>query len=167
MINGISVPRWPQIKAAFDQAPEVVQQELLRSVTEADLLLEREVKDATPTASGITRASIYSRVQALPMGAIGVVASTQPSVIYTELGTRPHGVNAVGRQALADWAKVKFGVSDKQAKSIAFLVARKIRERGTLGVGMFHRTLARLAPILSRILDGAADRIAARLAGNR
>lgn len=151
------------LDAAWRQAPEMVREELLRSMREADALLEREVADMMPTATGQSRASIFSREQALPEGALGVVGTAQPHVAYIELGTRPHFPPVA---ALEDWVRVKFGYTkDEQIHSAALAIARKIAARGTLGVGMFHRSFARLQPSLIRIFAAAQVRIAARLAG--
>lgn len=151
------------LDAAWRQAPEMVREELMRSMVEADELLEREVKDLMPTATGLSRASIFSREQALPDGALGVVGTAQPHVAYLELGTRPHFPPVA---ALEDWVRVKFGyIKDEQIHSAALAIARKIAARGTLGVGMFHRSFARLQPNLIRIFAGVQARIAARLAG--
>lgn len=151
------------LQGVWDQAPQIVREELLRSMREADALLEREVKDAMPTASGVSRASIFSREQALPEGALGVVGSALPQVAYLELGTRPHFPPV---EALEDWVRIKFGYTrDAQVHGAALAIARKIASRGTLGIGMFHRSFARLEPTLGRIFAGTRDRVAARLAG--
>lgn len=151
------------LQAAWDQAPQIVGEELLRGMREADALLEREVKDAMPTASGLSRASIFSRETRLPEGALGVVGSALPHVAYVELGTRPHFPPV---EALEDWVRQKFGYTrDAQVHGAALAIARKIAARGTLGVGMFHRSFARLESTLDRIFTAARNRVAARLAG--
>lgn len=159
----IELDRWREIDAAFRKAPEIVRQELLGAATEATMLLEREVKDKTPTASGVSRASIFSRVQTLESGTLGVVGTSLPHVAFVELGTKPHFPPV---QALEDWVRQKLGISDqKQIHSVAFLIARKIAVRGTLGVGMFHRTWAAQKPAVLRMFERARNRIAARIAG--
>lgn len=165
MRAGLDLQGWSQLEAAFARAPDIVREELLASVTEADQLLEREVKDLTPTATGQSRASIFSREQSLPSGAIGVVGTAQPHVAYVELGTQPHFPPI---QALEDWVRVKLGISDeKRIHGVAYLIARKIAARGTLGVGMFHRTFARQQDAVQRIFDRGMARIAARLVAAR
>jgi hypothetical protein len=156
---------WAELDAAFRLAPDIVRQEALAAVTEADQLLEREVIDKMPTATGDSRKSIFSREQALESGAIGVVGSAQPHIVYVELGTKPHAVGEAGVQALEDWARNKFSVGEKEAKRIAGAVAWKIRHHGTLGVGMFHRTWAQRQGAVVAMFERARDRIAARLAG--
>ena len=162
MLPSLDIQGWQELDAAFRKAPDIVREELLAAVTEADQLLEREVKDLTPTASGVSRASIFSREQVLGEAGIGVVGTSQPHVMYVELGTRPHMPPV---EALEDWVRVKLGISDeKKIHGIAYLVARKIAVRGTLGVGMFHRTWARQRDAVVRRFDLARHRIVARIA---
>lgn len=164
MITSLDIQGWQELDAAFRQAPDIVRQELLAAVTEADQLLEREVKDKTPTATGVSRASIFSREQALGDGGIGVVGTSEPHVAYVELGTRPHFPPV---EALEDWVRVKLGISDeKKIHGVAYLIARKIAARGTLGVGMFHRTWAQQQPAVVAMFERARNRIVARIAGS-
>ncbi len=143
--------------------PAILQAELHRALIEATALLEHEVIDATPTATGLTRASIGSFITELPDGLLGVVGSAQTHVEYVELGTRPH-FPPLG--PIQDWVRVKFGISEQsEIEAAALAIARKIAARGTLGVGMFHRTWARLEPQVQAIFSRAADRIVARMAG--
>lgn len=163
MKASMALQGWQEIDVAFRQAPDIVREELLAAVTESDQLLEREVKDLTPTASGVSRASIFSHERALPDGAIGGVATAMPHVAYIELGTKPHFPPV---EALEDWVRIKLGISDeKRIHDVAYLIARKIAARGTLGVGMFHRTWARHQDAVARMFERARDRIAARIAG--
>ena len=86
------------LDAAFARVPEVAAHELLAAMAEADSLLEREVKDLMPTASGVSRASVFSREQALPGGVIGMVGSAMPQIVYVELGAnRTSAAGAAGR----------------------------------------------------------------------
>jgi hypothetical protein len=159
----LDIQGWQELDAAFRKAPDIVREELLAALTEADQLLEREVKDKMPTASGLSRASIFSREQVLPDGGIGVVGTSELHVAYVELGTRPHMPPV---EALEDWVRMKLGISDeKKIHGVAYLVARKIAMRGTLGVGMFHRTWAQQRPAVVAMFERAHQRIVARIAG--
>lgn len=163
MKASLDLQGWAALDADFRRAPDIVREEMLKAVTEADQLLEREVKDLTPTATGMSRAGIFSQEQPLPDGAIGVVGTAQPHMVYVELGTLPHFPPV---EPLEDWVRVKLGISDeKEVHSVAYRIARKIAARGTLAVGMFNRTWARQETAVVRIFEAARDRIAARLAG--
>lgn len=52
-----------------------------------------------------------------------------PYAWAVNFGTDPHGVNP---KVLEGWVRRKLGIkNEKQAKSVAFLIARKISQRGT------------------------------------
>jgi hypothetical protein len=70
---------------------------------------------------------------------------------YVETGTAPHFPPS---SALVFWVKKKLGVqNDKEAKSVAFLVARAISRRGTGGAHMFDATLEQLGGEAPAILE--------------
>lgn len=145
----------------FATAPAICREELLRAMTEADLLLEREIKDATPTgAHQLLRKSFFSREQVTPTGVLGIVGSPLPYAVPVELGTRPHRPPV---EPLIDWARAKFGLDDQAAQSVAWAVATKISKKGTQGAFMVQNTFKRLQPTLARLFDQAAQRIVARL----
>jgi hypothetical protein len=69
------------------------------------------------------------RAEKLPGGG-ATVYSDCPYAGIVELGARPHPVSQAGQDAIASWAIRKLGVSDKEAKSVAFLICRKIAREG-------------------------------------
>lgn len=161
MIAAIEMTGWNELQAAWSRAPDIVRQELLGAMQESDALLEREVKDLTPTATGLSRNSIFSQEQTFDAGVLGVVGTAQLHVAYVELGTRPHFPPL---QPLQDWVHVKLGLPEKEARGVAYRIARSIAARGTLGVGMFHRAFARNRGQVAGLFERANARIAARLA---
>jgi hypothetical protein len=46
---------------------------------------------------------------------------------FIEFGTGPHPISS---EVLVEWCEKKFGLSEEDAKHVAFLVARKIRTKG-------------------------------------
>lgn len=158
---GMELHGWQQLDADLRRAPELVQREMLAATVEADQLLEREVKDLMPTATGVSRASVFSREQFIEGGVLGVVGTALPHVVYLELGTKPHFPPIL---AIEDWVRVKFGLNDeKKIYAAALAIARKIAQRGTLGVGMFHRTWARQKPQVVAMYERALARIQQQL----
>jgi hypothetical protein len=150
-----------KLRGQMARAPEVVSQELLAAVTEADMLLEREVKDTWPVASGISRSSMthVERVDGLHVE--GFVGSSLNYVQPVDLGTKPHFPPV---EALIDWVRTKLGITnEKEARGVAFLVARKIAREGTKGAHAFESVLERMRPQLERIFAAAQERIAKRL----
>ncbi|KLN57623.1 hypothetical protein VPARA_11360 [Variovorax paradoxus] len=132
-------------------------------MTQATLLVEREVKEGIPRgATGLTAASVSSDAFSTPAGVLGVVGSSQASASFVELGTKPHMPPVA---ALVPWVRAVLGVEAKRAPSVAFLIARKIARKGTTAQRPFALALARTEGQVLRLFEGAAGRIAAHLAG--
>lgn len=100
--------------------------------------------------------SITSQFQWLPDAALEIVGVSPqmgadryaPAV---ETGAVPHMPPV---DALLPWVAKKFDVEDeKQARSIAFAVAMKIKKRGTGGHQMFSRALEALEPLAVPVLE--------------
>ena len=159
----IEVSGLDALAAAFQRAPDIAADEMVTAVLEASLLLEREVKERTPTAGGTTRESIAAQEpRILADRVVGEVASPLPHIAAVELGTRPHRPPV---QPLADWAKLKFGADDAEATRIGHAVAAKIAARGTEGAFMFRDGLAANEAQVRDIVARGAARAAGRLAG--
>lgn len=77
-----------------------------------------------------------------------------PADVYSapvDLGTKPHFPPTSG---LLLWVQRKLHVgNEKQAKAIAFMIARKISKRGTQGAHMFDKAFADLEPLAPGILE--------------
>ena len=80
-----------------------------------------------------------------------------------ELGTKPHFPPI---EPLIDWVKARLGIStEKEARGVAFLIARKIAVRGTAAQHPFGLTFQAVEAQVFDIFDRATGRIAERLAG--
>lgn len=153
------------VQAALARFPGRMQQAMVATTEDVIDDLRAEVHERTPTTFGVLRNSLLGVVQASPAGVLGVVGSPLEYAPYVELGTKPHAVSKLGREALAQWAIQKLGVSEKAAMGVAFLIARKIRREGTKGAFMFRDSLAAIEPqILAQfetaaqgVLDGLAS----------
>lgn len=151
------------LQAALERAPQIVREELETAVTEADLLLEREVQQRMPTAHGTLRASVFHREEVSDAGVIGLVSTPLDYAVPVELGSKPHFPPV---EALIDWVRQKLGVkSEKMARGVAFAVARKISVRGTAAQRPFGLTFQAEEAQVRSIFDRAAARIAERMAG--
>lgn len=149
-----------QLTDAWEQAPQLVEAELFAATYEAEMLLEREIKEDTPVgATGLLRQSIHSEApRTLANTVIGVVGTSSMHALPVELGTRPHFPPV---EPLIDWVQAKLDIRDEeQAEGVALAIARKIAVRGTLGVGMFHRNFRQLQPQIDRMYEQARKRIA-------
>ena len=101
-------------------------------------------------ATGNLAAGMTFEVQG---GAVEIFASP-PADVYSapvDLGTRPHFPPS---EALLLWVQRKLHIGDeKQARQIAFLIARKISKSGTKGVQMFERAFPQLEQQAPGILE--------------
>lgn len=158
----LSIPSLAALLRGFEQAPEATRRELLGTMTEATLLVEREAKEQTPKVTGKTAASITSDAFSTPVGVIGTVGSSQPSLMFVELGTKPHMPPV---EALVPWVRAVLGVGPKRERSVAFLVARKIARKGTAPQRPLEQAIAATEGQVLRMFESAAGRVAGRLAG--
>ncbi|WP_076509177.1 hypothetical protein [Pseudacidovorax sp. RU35E] len=159
----LSAPALAAISQGLQQDPAMARRELLITMTEATLLVEREAKERMPRgATGLTAQSIQSDAFSTPAGVLGVVASSLPSAGAVEFGTRPHMPPV---SALVPWVRAVLGVSAKEELGVAYLVARKIARRGTEAQAPFAKAIAATESQVLRMFEAAAVRIAARMAG--
>lgn len=166
----INVEGLRELEAQLARGPAVVLEELERAMTEADLLLEREVKEnMADQRTGLAwraRTSVFHKEQVSDTGVIGLVGSPLNYIVPVELGSKPHYIGTAGIDSLTDWAKYKFGISsEKAARRVAFAVARKIALRGTKAQRPFGRAFQANEAQVKAIFDRAAGRIEARLEG--
>lgn len=151
------------IQRGFATAPQQTLRLLLAAMTQATMLVEREVKEHMPRgATGLTAASISSDAFSTPAGVLGVVGSSQPSAVFVELGTKPHMPPVA---ALIPWVQAVLGVDAKHAPGVAFLIARKIAIKGTEAKKPFENAMIATQSQVIGMFETAADQIATVLAG--
>lgn len=143
-------------EAMEDQADATIE----GGLTEMGQLLERTVKEETPLgATKLLRGSIFSELRGVPVREL-IVSSTQPYAPPVERGRQPGKFPPLGPIVL--WVRRKLGAgSEKEARSIAFLVARKIARKGTPGAAMFYKGFTRARPALERIAQTMGGTIVA------
>lgn len=151
------------VDAALARAPGILIEELTPAMVESQLLLEREVRERTPTSgAGTLRDSIGALPLAISETAIsGSIGTSLSYALPVELGARPHRPPV---EPLADWVRRKLGKKGKEARSIAFAIASKIEKEGTPARNMFAEGLAATQAQISELLEAAADRATQRIA---
>lgn len=154
-----------ELAALWKRAPEIARRELFAAMTEADLLLQNAVQVKTPEGwSKNLRQSILAQQPEVSGDAVlGIVGTPVPYAIPVELGTKPHFPPVL---ALIDWVVDKLGVPEKEAKGVAFLVARKISRTGTQAAHMFRDGFAENTSRVQAIFERARDRIRNQLAAS-
>lgn len=153
-----------ELQALFEQAPELVIEEYEAATWEAELLLERETKELTPTgATGLLRESIAAEPPVVGNTLLGVVGTSLAHAVPVELGTRPHFPPI---EPIMDWVRSKLDIKDDGNATVyytALAIARKIAARGTLGVGMFHRAFAIYKGQMQEMFKNANARVVQRM----
>lgn len=157
----ITAPGLAALQRGFEKAPVYTREALLVAMTEATDYLQREVVDAMPSVSGLTRQSVTSDAFSTPAGVLGVVGSASVAAVAVELGSKPHMPPV---KALVSWIEETRGLSGKEALSAAWGKAMAIKKYGTKAQHPFRNTLDRQGAALSRIFDGAAQAVASHLA---
>ncbi len=161
----LKLPHAAAVLAAFKTAPEIVEDELGKATWEGTLLVQREVVERTPRgvgAGGGLAGSIQARDPEIAPGRVrGEIGTAMSYALPVELGTRPHFPPL---EPLQLWAEHKLGLTEAEAESAAYAIARKIQREGTDGARMFHEGLAATEEQLQAIYGRAFERIVERVA---
>ena len=122
----IDIREAAELARAFERAPDITVEELTRATWESELLPEREIKENTPVGiggGGGLKGSISARQpQVLADNVIGLVGTPMAYAVPAGLHATPYAAI----QPLADWAEHKLGVAPEKARSVGYLIARKI-----------------------------------------
>lgn len=156
----------PVLADLWRRTPEIVEEELLCVVLEAELLYQRETVERTPAGVG-GGGGLRGSIQALTptVGAAVVEGGVGTPLVYApavELGAKPHKPPV---EPLVPWVEQVLGLSGKEAERAAEGIAWKIARKGTEGAFMFHKALAATQDQIRRMAEAAAARILARLGG--
>lgn len=150
------------VHSLWSRFPQVMRDSLLPVVMEIDLLIQSELQQQLPRgAGGISGGaglvgSIFTDEQVLADNVIGMVASPLPYAEYVELGTKPHFPPI---EPIQDWVMAKLGITDEtEARSVAFLIARKISRVGTKPDGTWARVAETQQPEVNRRIAQGIDR---------
>ena len=158
MIAAIEFQGIDELAALWKRAPDIARREMTAAMLEADLLLQNAVQEKTPEgwAKNLRQSILAQQPEVSGDVVLGVVGTPVPYAIPVELGTKPHFPPVT---ALIDWVVMKLGVPEKEAKSVAFLVARKISRSGTKAAHMFRDGFADNTDRVQAIFERARDRI--------
>lgn len=157
-----------QVSGALLRRPDVqalVNAELDSEIVQILSIGQRLVVAETPRgATGQLRGSVVTELRGQPGRRVGLVTTPLFYGDIVERGRQP------GRRpptaALVLWVTRKLGISDaRQARAVAYLIARKIGRVGTSGAAMFFKATQRLAPIVEARMRALGERIAERYGG--
>lgn len=150
------------VNARLAALPDVLLDEMVPAVVESQLLLEREIKERTPTSgAGTLRDSMGALPVMLTESAVrGEVGSALSYALPVELGSRPHRPPI---EPLADWVRRKLGKPADEARGIAFGIAAKIAQHGTPAHHMASEGLKATQAQIQELLEAAASRAVSRV----
>ena len=150
-----------ELERLMRKYPQISKDVRVEKLTEAVMLLEREVKKNTPHGAGPIhlRDSIHGKVRVAGKKVIGVVGTPMEHGEPVESGTKPH-FPPTG--PIQHWVERKLGIHGKEAASVAFLIARAISKRGTEGAHMFEDAFEDNESKLKRILGEIPGEIVRR-----
>lgn len=154
VINAADLQR---LGAQWERGPSVFDASVKSRVAAQMLDLAADVQEMTPTNQSTLKESIGQGVstEVRPgLGVTGIVGTSLSYAVPVELGTRPH---IPPFEPILLWVKQKLGLRGKEAVRVAHAVKWTIAKRGTLGVGMFHRTFARRRGEIARVLNFAVQ----------
>lgn len=135
----------------FKRAPEIFRDEKRAALTEAGLLLEKEIARRTPVGvTGLLKKSIAAQMSGDRMTVGTPLEYAEP----VEYGSKAHWAP---RAALELWGLRKLG-SEEAGRRVWYSIAHK----GTRPVLMFTRAWAMNAAKVKKILESIGERIAAK-----
>lgn len=139
----VKIPDTPLFKG---EGSEVVRQQLVADVEYGVNAIQAAVMPETPVgATSLARGGWQTSVNltGTPVDVLGRVFNLVPYAVPLERGARPHFPPVA---ALELWVRRKLSVAEKDVRSVAFLVARKISRVGTSGAAMAHKAVERVTP---------------------
>ncbi len=156
---------------AEGRGPGIIQDGVDRFITEVLTLLEGYIEAHTPQGVFGEQGGLASTIHGEPIAlgtplAMGIVGHQSPYGDVVEMGRRPGPISREGMEGLRRWVEVKLGVSGKEADRVAFLVGRKIRQKGFAGAHMFELGLYMNEDRIAAIAESCGINIATNLNGN-
>lgn len=133
--------------------PQASRDARVSKVTEVLMLLERAIKKETPFGAGPIhlRDTIHNAVSVSGQKVSGIVGTPLQHGEPVEMGTKPH-FPPIG--PIQHWVQTKLHIeSEKESRSVAFLIARSISRRGTKGAKMFQTGFEDNEAMVMRILN--------------
>lgn len=158
----ITYKRPPSKLFDTEETRKIIEQELTTASIKSVGEFHGALVPKTPFAFGFLRNSWQQRVFKRGKDVIGQVRSTAPHAWPVEEGSKPHFPPIAPIEL---WVKRKLQIKDaKQAKAIAFLIARKIAKFGTKAVHMVRDTFREKKSSIESNYKQALSNITQRIA---
>jgi len=157
----LKVPNVPLFDPAKAQA--VMAEETRSFMNGAVLMFQGAIVPLAPINVGALRQSIQTSVTGTNADITGRVFSPLAYAVPVEEGSRPHWPPP---GPILLWVTRKLGKTGAEARSVAFLVARKISRQGTPAFKFFARGIAATTPRVEALWASTGARIVKRLGGS-
>lgn len=158
----IKIDMGAAVARLFRQYPQISRDVRISKLTEALMLYEAAVKKGTPYGAGPIhlRDSVHTRIAVTGEKVVGITGTLLEYGEPVEMGTKPH-FPPIG--PIQFWVENKLHIEGKEARGVAFLIARAISKRGTKGAKMFAKSFKasrdKIVSILQEIPGEMARRI--------
>lgn len=164
MIGAVHVSDEVVLKA-FARAPAVMARTMERYLGQAGQLLTREVKRELRQNGSMGFTTLMNSIRTeRPFPLARDVKAGVKYARHVEEGTRPGYRGLPPRRPLAEWLRIKHGLSEQEANRRAFGLARYIQRHGTKPAPFvkpaFHKNESRLLAMLRK---GAAEGVRAAI----
>jgi hypothetical protein len=140
------------LKALTAKYPQASENAQVSRITEALLLLEREIKLLVPVGAGPIhfRDTIFQKVETSGQSVAGILGSPAEYGMALEMGTKPH-FPPIG--PIKFWVEKKLGLEGKAANAVAHAIVQKIGKRGTYATPSFQYGFDRNEAAVINILN--------------
>lgn len=152
----------PDTPLWLGHGPKIADEELRAAMNASVLQVKGAILPLVPVNQGMLRQGVQTSITGDAFDLRGRIFDPITYALPVEEGTKPHFPPLA---PLMRWAQLKLGVSEKDSRSVAFLVARAISRRGTKAVRFFAQAWqATQGQVVDRF-ERARARIIERLGG--
>lgn len=149
-----------------DRAAAIALEAMVFAMNRAVTVIKPEVLALTPSGANRTlRSNFSTQVLTQAPFVIGTVHNAIAYAPYVEFGTGPRG-KLPPLEPLIQWARFKFGLDEKQARSAGFALQRSIAARGTPAQHFMELGLDQSLSQLEHIFDQMQQSIINSLSQN-
>jgi hypothetical protein len=148
-----------QFEKVLHESPALAQAQAKRAMYDSVKKVQEIARREAPrgVSSPGLKNSIFGKVESWHRGVVGV-SEVIKHARAIEFGTKPHAVNP---EALHDWVRLKLHV--KNYRSVAFLIARKIRRRGTKAQPYMATAFQDTQPFIKRAFEIMIENVILKL----
>lgn len=162
MIGAVHVSDELVLKA-FERAPAVMSKIMERTVGQAGQFLAREVKRELRDNGSMGFTTLMNSIRPeRPFPLARDVKAGVKYARYVEEGTKPGYRGMPPRRPLAEWLRIKHGLTELEAKRRSYGLARFIQRHGTQPAPFFKPAFSKNeSRLLAMLREGAAEGVRA------